>query len=122
MGRRVLIMLSHSILNEAVRLFLQGQRGVEVVDPQGAAGTDLAALQPDVILSEEDDSIDVRRYLANVPTARVISFGRDGALTIYQKSEMRVARLDDLLHVVEQGEAAQSAAPEAFIRQRRGDR
>ncbi len=101
MGHRVLVMLSHSILNEAVRLFLQVQRGVEVVDTQGASRTDLAALQPDVILIEEDGSIDVPRYLEIVPRARVISFGRDGALAIYHKSEMRVGRLDDLLHIIE---------------------
>ena len=104
MSHRVLVMLGHSILSEAVRLFLSTKRGVEVISVgDGAPGTYLLTLHPDIILIEEEGSVDIPSYLEAVPQARVISFARDGGLTIYQKHEMQVARLDDLLQVIEAG-------------------
>lgn len=104
MSHRVLIMLGHSILGEAVRVFLSTKRGVEVVHGRGGASeTDLRSLQPDVILIEEERSSEVPAYLGTVPRARVITFARDGGLTIYQRYEMRVTRLDELLQVIEAG-------------------
>ncbi len=102
MSWRVLLLLRHSILNEAMRVYLSTQRDVELVTAgDNGTKTDLRALKPDVILVEEDGSIDVSTCLGCVPRARVISVARNGMLTIYSKQEMRVARLDDLLHAIE---------------------
>lgn len=102
MSRRVLLLLRHSILSEAMRLYLSAQRSVELVTAgDGSPTTDLRALMPDVIVIEEDGSVDVPAYLGSVPRAKVISVARDGALTIYRKQEIQVAKLDDLLHAIE---------------------
>ncbi len=102
MSRRVLLLLRHSILSEAMRLYLSAQRSVELVTAgDGDPKTDLRALKPDVILIEEDGSVDVPAYLGSVPRAKVICVARDGVLTIYRKQEIQVARLDDLLHAIE---------------------
>jgi hypothetical protein len=102
MSRRVLIRLRQSILGEAIRLYLGAQPGVDVVGG-GMPGADLLVLRPDVILIDADGTPDVPAYLGTLPGARVIAFTGDDMLTVYRKDEVRVAKLDDLLHAISAG-------------------
>lgn len=100
MTLRVLTMLNHSIIGEAVRLFLAAQADVEVLAIEEGNPPALPA-HPDVILIEEGGSLlDVAACLRHAPHARVIALALDGTLTVYERHETRVLRLDDLLHEI----------------------
>ncbi len=104
MSLRVVVMLNHSILYEALRAFLSAQPGVEVVSVgQDTSRRDLHALGPDIILIEEGASVDVSALLGAVPCAKVIALTRDGTLTVYRRHEVEVARLEELLDTIVAG-------------------
>ena len=107
--RRVFVLWTHALFYDSLRLLLN-QPGIEVVGTTSdnlAARDQIAGLQPDTVLVEEDEGEngpeEILRMLEASPAGmRIIRLSRaDNELKVYHREKRIVGKADDLLRLIQ---------------------